>query len=387
MAEAARDRLPGLVGYLVAVEVSHITLPARVQETAVDGVLNDLVGAFVAGSGGVRIASCHARSLKLRLKVIVGRVTDIVTDVAPADAFAELMNKAREAGDDQAAEAPYGFKADGTPKKAAGRPRRSPSVDELKTPSASPTMTEGDEGGAADQPSAAPPADRAPDEGKRTRVRGSRVVKRDVSRETVPAYKPGIITSGVNRLYRRAGKIVRAMDHDIGTAILESARNTADPGEPDDSVGAAWDELCKTNPRIRKFVMKCLAGGAWGQLVMAHAPIAMAIIMKPAVLRLIPFQALITSMAEPDEDTAPGEGGLPGGMTAADAEQMANLAQQQMERMGMNVPPEVAAQMAAMAQGMMAPEPPRDVSRETPAAFVRRQPRRPGSRSARAKAG
>jgi hypothetical protein len=178
------------------------------------------------------------------------------------------------------------------------------------------------------------------------------------------------------------------MDYDIGTAILESARNTADPGEPDDSVGAAWDELCKTNPRVRKFVMKCLAGGAWGQLVMAHAPILMAVIMKPAILKHIPFRELVASMAEPDEDTAPGEGGLPGGMTAEDAGQMAALAQQQMERMGMAVPPEVAEQMAAMAQGMlggMAPAPPGPGN--PPAAFRRQQPRRAGSRAARAKAG
>jgi hypothetical protein len=316
------------------------------------------------------------------LKVIVSRVTDIVTDAAPADAFAALMNKAREAGDDQAAEAPYGYKADGTPKKTAGRPRRSPSVDELKTPeSVAPAFGSGDGDSDPAPPPAASesPADRAPDE----RARTVRKAKGSTSHEAAPPYKAGLITTGVNRLYRRAGKIVRAMDHDIGTAILESAKNTADAGEPDDSVGAAWDELAKTNPRIRKFLMKCIAGGAWGQLVMAHAPIAMAIIMKPAILRLIPFQGLIASMAEPDEDTAPGEGGLPGGMTAADAGQMADLAQQQMQRMGLNVPPEVAAQMAAMAQGMMGPVlvpsgPPEP-------AFTRHQPRRPGNRAARAK--
>jgi hypothetical protein len=294
------------------------------------------------------------------------------------------MRGAAAAADAPAPEAPYGYKADGTPKKTAGRPRRSPSVDELKAsdvPADDVTVVT-----PAEQ-APEPPADRAPDEGKR-RPRGP---KAGASRDVVPAYKSGIITSGVNRLYRRAGKIVRAMDHDIGTAILESARNTADPGEPDDSVGAAWDELCKTNPRIRKFVMKCLAGGAWGQLVMAHAPIAMAIIMKPAIFRLIPFQGLISSMAEPDEDSAPGEGGLPGGMTADDAGQMAELARRQMAAMGMNVPPEVAEQMGAMAQtmfggGPVAPSAPPGPD-NPPSAFARRQPRRPGTRADRAKAG
>jgi hypothetical protein len=314
-------------------------------------------------------------------------VTDIVTDADPAAGFAALMNRAAGAADEPAPEAPYGYKADGTPKKTAGRPRRSPSVDELKAPEGTAdTAAEADAAPAALQ-AAGPAPDRAPDE----RARAARKAKGSAPREAAPPYKAGIITSGVNRLYRRAGKIVRAMDYDIGTAILESARNTADPGEPDDSVGAAWDELCKTNPRVRKFVMKCLAGGAWGQLVMAHAPILMAIIMKPAILKHIPFRALIASMAEPDEDTAPGEGGLPGGMTEADVQQMADLAQQQMERMGMAVPPEMAEQMAAMAQGMlggMAPAPSAPPGPgNPPAAFTRHQPRRPGSRAARAKAG
>lgn len=302
-------------------------------------------------------------------------MTDIAAGDGPAAGFAALMNKAAEAADAPVSDAPYGYKGDGTPKKAAGRPRRSPSVDELKAPAA----PDADPGPVPGAPAPEPPSDRAPDE----RARVVRKAKGAAPREAAPPYKAGVITSGVNRLYRRAGKIVRAMDYDIGTAVLESARNTAEDGEPDDSVGAAWDELCKTNPRIRKFVMKCLAGGAWGQLVMAHAPIAMAIIMKPAILRLIPFQGLITSMAEPDEDTAPGEGGLPGGMTAADAEQMANLAQQQMERMGFSVSPDVAEQMAAMAQGMMGPP---VVPSEPPPAFTRHQPRRPASRSARVKA-
>lgn len=193
----------------------------------------------------------------------------------------------------------------------------------------------------------------------------------------MPAYKPGVITKGVNRLYRKAGKIVRAMDADIGEAIIQSARNTADDGELDDSVGAAWEELARTNPRIRRFVMKCISGGAWGQLIMAHAPIAMAIMMKPAILKHIPFAGLVQSVAEPDEDTPEGEGGLPGGMTADDAQQMADLAQQQMAKMGMSVPPEVAAQMAQMASGIVnGSGPPSPKS-------VRNQPRRPPSRAGR----
>jgi hypothetical protein len=193
----------------------------------------------------------------------------------------------------------------------------------------------------------------------------------------VPAYKAGVITLGVNKLYRRAGKIVRAMDDDIGTAIIESARNSADDGT-DDSVGAAWDELAKTNPRIRRFLIKIIAGGAWGSLVMAHAPIAMAIMMKPAILKLIPFSKIIQSMAEPDEDTPPGEGGLPGGLLYEDAMQMGSMVNAQMEKMARQmgfdgVPPEVAEQMASFMPNGSAPPP----------AFQRSQPRRAEPRAAR----
>jgi hypothetical protein len=307
-------------------------------------------------------------------------MADMTATAAPAADFAALMGKAAEQADAQAAEAPYGYTRTGQPKKSPGRPRKPPSIEELKGSGAPDADDEGGDVGGSGSPGPEPPADRAPDDSRR-RARKPRV------QAPVPPYKAGLIANGVNRLYRRAGKVVRAMDPDIGTAIIESARNTADPGEPDDSVGAAWDELAKTNPRIRRFLMKAIAGGAWGQLVMAHAPIGMAIIMKPAIFGKIPFQGLVTSMAEPDEDTPAGEGGLPGGMTAADAQQMADLAAQQMARMGMSVSPETAEQMAAMAQGMMGgpglvPSGPPGPG-EPPAAFARRQPRRPASRAKR----
>lgn len=299
-------------------------------------------------------------------------MTETPDGTDPGAAFAAMMGQAAELADTEAAEAPFGYRKDGQPKKApGGRPRRSPSIEDLK---GEPAAEPGEESTPSSDRAPEPPADRAPDDAKRRRAR----TRAPAAREAVPSYKAGVITIGVNRLYRRAGKIVRAMDADIGEAIIQSARNTADPGEPDDSVGAAWEELAKTNPRIRKFLMKCIAGGAWGQLVMAHAPIAMAILMKPAILRIILFSRFIESMAEPDEDTPEGDGGLPGGMTAADAGDMARLAQQQIAAMGLSVPPEVAEQMAAAAQSMM-----NGGKVPVPAGTVRQQPRRPPSRAKR----
>lgn len=253
------------------------------------------------------------------------------TDTAdPAAGFAALMSGAADAaGPADGEDAPYGYTTDpdGTrrPKKAAGRPRRSPTVDELKAD--------------RDQapPAEPPPGDRAPArERKRGRRRGPAEPRAEA--EGTPQHRPGVITKGVNRLYRRAGKIVRAMDPDIGIAIIESARNTAEEGEPDDSVGAAWDELARTNPRIRRFLLKMIAGGAWGQVLMAHAPILLAIIMKDGIAKHIPFMKLISAMADDDDDVqAGGDGetppGLFSGMKAEDLEQMAAMGQQMMAQM------------------------------------------------------
>ena len=134
---------------------------------------------------------------------------------------------------------------------------------------------------------------------------------------------PGRITKGVNRLYRRAGKAVRAFDDGIGEAFILISQNTAGEGEPDDSVGAAWEDLARANPRIRAALVKLLAGGAWGALIEAHLPVVAAIIVKDAVRRRIPFGRVLASMAEPEPDSAPGTGGLPFGMTMEDAQTMA----------------------------------------------------------------
>lgn len=211
----------------------------------------------------------------------------------------------------------YGTHPDGTPKKAAGRPRKSPSLDDLKAAREQ----------AEPESAAAPAADRAPDDkGRRRGRRGEPKPPPDV-----PQHRPGIITRGMNKRYRQVGKAVRALDRDIGQAFIEAARNTADPvaegQEPEDnSVGAAWDDLARANPRIRRFCLAMIQGGAWGALVLAHAPIGVAIAMKFVSQNPGFIGRAILSMAEPDEDTPAGEGGLPFGMTAADAQDLMKAA-------------------------------------------------------------
>jgi hypothetical protein len=241
-------------------------------------------------------------------------------------------------------EAPYGWRRDDdgnlVPRKKPGRPRKQATPDEMP-PDAAPVSR------AADRP-----PDRSSD-------------RKQAAPGAVPAMpRGGVIAAGVNKLYRRAGKIVRTMDPDIGAAIIACTRKDAD--EPDElTVGEAWENLARANPRVRAFLIKAITGGAWGDLVMAHAPLGLALMMKPAVQRLIPFGRLAESMAEPDEDTPAGEGGLPGGMTADDFGQMRDLAAQQArrmaERMGHPVTDEQLAEAVAQAG--------------VPPAFRRNQPR------------
>lgn len=257
------------------------------------------------------------------------------------------------------AEAPYGWTRgrDGQlrPKKKPGRPSIPPGPDGIP----------------ADKP-VSRAADRPPAAGTKP---GPRL---DDAAPAMP--RGGVIAAGVNKLYRRGGKIIRVADPDIGNAVIACTRKSADPDDADElTVGEAWEQLAKANPRIRRFLLKAVAGGAWSDLIMAHAPIGIAIAMKPAVQRLLPFERFVESMAEPDEDTPEGEGGLPGGMTADDFAQMREVAQAQAarmaQRMGVRVSPEQMAEAAAEAS--------RRFEGEVPAAFARAQPRR-RSRAARA---
>jgi hypothetical protein len=269
--------------------------------------------------------------------------TDEYTAGITAGDFGTSPDPGETADQDAEPEAPYGYTTDPEtgerrPKKRAGRPRKPPGPEEL---AAADPIQPGD--------------DKPPRAGRRR--------KPPAGVPDMP--KGGIIAAGVNRLYRKAGRIVRAMDHDIGTAIIECTRKE----DPDDlTVGEAWEALCKANPRIRRFVLGCLKGGAWGDLVMAHAPIGVALFMKPAIQKMIPFRRVIEGMAEPDEDQAEGEGGLPGGMTAGDFDQMSELAQEQARKafakMGVQVSDAELAEAAAAAQANLPP------------AFRRAQPKR-----------
>jgi hypothetical protein len=171
--------------------------------------------------------------------------------------------------------------------------------------------------------------DRAP--GKSPRTRRGRVK----AEPAVVPYKAGVIAKGMNKLYAKLGRLVRAMDRDIGQAIIDSTRKES---EDDVTVGEAWDELARTNPRIRRFLTKLITGGAWTQLLMAHMPIFLAIIMKDAIRKRIPLGNLVESVLSDDGRGEPSEFSEAfGGMTPEDGQQMMNMALSQLSSMGIDM--------------------------------------------------
>lgn len=261
------------------------------------------------------------------------------------------------------ADAPYGYTRDRKTgerraKKLPGRPRAE-------------SEPEGDQGDRK-------PVERTPDRepGAGVTIKGGRRQKALKEPEEVPAFRHGPIAKGMNKLYFKVGKIVRGFDPEVGQAMIDATKKES---EDDVTVGEAWEEIARTNPRIRKFLLKLISGGAWGQLFMAHAPILLAVIMKPAVISRIPFAKVIESMAEADEDSAPGEGGLPGGMNANDADQVLATAKAQMARMGLDLPPDMMAQAQQLAAQMAGGT----VNGSAPVSTIRQQPRSSGSRAGR----
>lgn len=211
---------------------------------------------------------------------------------------------------------------------SARRPGPTPGLDELKA-----TAEERGE-------------DRTPGSGKKTS--GKRASGKKAEPDDNP-YRPGVIARGMNRLYARIGRVVRAMDVDMGVAIIET---TVKYSDDDVTVGEAWDEYAKANPKVRRVLMKMITGGAVAQLVYAHAPIFLALLMKESISRRIPMANLLQawfgggSQAEqPEGDQAGGAdfeangngnplAGLFAGMTEADMQQAMSFASAMLPNMG-----------------------------------------------------
>ncbi len=260
-----------------------------------------------------------------------------VTDAADAGVdelagFAALMSGAAGEARPAQDEAPYGWMKDEAtgemrPKKSPGRPRKSPSLEDLKAQKEAESPV----------PDGAPSGDRPPAAPKGRR-RGGRPVREPKPAPPVPQHlrMEGSLAKGINRLYRRAGRILAAMGAGPeGAALVEITRAE----DPDDvTVGDAWEALCRSNPRIRAFWVRVLSGSAASQVFVAHLPVLLAWMSRPGVARRIPFWGLAAAVSSDDDQgesssstpngQAPGMGGLFAGLSEQDVAEAVAFAQQ-----------------------------------------------------------
>lgn len=121
----------------------------------------------------------------------------------------------------------------------------------------------------------------APEPPKRGFFARFRKNKEGVIREAkpVPPMPRGGVATAVAGLYRRVGTFVQPFDPGCGTALIMGA----------DDCGRAWEEVCKRNPQVRRFILALLATGANMELLVAHMPIlaAVAIHHVPAVRQMV----------------------------------------------------------------------------------------------------
>lgn len=128
-----------------------------------------------------------------------------------------------------------------------------------------------------------PPRDGGPDDEEPETIKGGFLsrFRRKSAKESkpIPAMPRGGIAGPVAALYRRIGTFIQPFDPGCGNALVMGA----------DDCGKAWEEVCKRNPQVRRYVMAMLATGANMELVVAHAPIiaAVAIHHIPAVRQMV----------------------------------------------------------------------------------------------------
>lgn len=82
--------------------------------------------------------------------------------------------------------------------------------------------------------------------------------------------RPSKIKTEVQNLYTAAGLGIYPFDNVLGALIADNAENCA----------VAWDELAKKNPAIKRTLEKLLETSAYGTLIAAHMPIAVAVATK-----------------------------------------------------------------------------------------------------------
>lgn len=105
--------------------------------------------------------------------------------------------------------------------------------------------------------------ERTPKSGKNARA------PREKKARPAPAMPRGGLKPALTQMYAGIGLAVIPFDPSCGRIIIENAETCA----------SSLDELAKTNPAVRRVLLSLVTTSAWGAVMMAHAPILMAVAM------------------------------------------------------------------------------------------------------------
>lgn len=84
---------------------------------------------------------------------------------------------------------------------------------------------------------------------------------------TPPKPRPGTLAKPLTELYVTLGAFLLPFDPACASAIINSAPKCAD----------ALENLARENPAVRKAIIALVETSVWGQVIVAHAPIMLAI--------------------------------------------------------------------------------------------------------------
>jgi hypothetical protein len=85
--------------------------------------------------------------------------------------------------------------------------------------------------------------------------------------EEIKEYRPGILVKPLRDLYVTVGTLTLPFNQPVGTAFIQNAEPCA----------KALDNAAKTDKQIRRMLMLLVQGSVWGEIIIAHMPIMMAL--------------------------------------------------------------------------------------------------------------
>jgi len=85
----------------------------------------------------------------------------------------------------------------------------------------------------------------------------------------VPPMPRGGLKPALEQMYSGVGIMIMPFDPHCAKIVMDNASECA----------AALDELAKNNPEVRRVLISLVTTSAWGKVIIAHAPIVMAVAM------------------------------------------------------------------------------------------------------------